>query len=143
MRQILLVTKPEPFMTSRYTLTNLRRAGLAAVLAMLVLPALVHAQTANRAWPYWGGRPSVNYAYPNYGNAYPAYGNNYANYPGYSGNSNGYPALWYPSVPELTRMPQGPPATNQGTEVPRSSAAAAPMTELITPPADRAGIAGA
>ena len=113
--------------------------GIGSFTIILLAAQLVHAQTANRAWPYWGGRPSVNYGYPNYGNAYPAYGNNYANYPGYSGNSNGYPALWYPSVPELTRMPQGPPATNQGTDAPRSSAAAAPMTELITPPADRAG----
>src|SRR5438093_10230775 len=78
--------------------------GIGSSTIILLAAQLVHAQTANRAWPYWGGRPSVNYGYPNYGNAYPAYGNNYANYPGYSGNSNGYPVQWYPSVPPAQEL---------------------------------------
>src|SRR5437899_8786783 len=52
--------------------------GIVSSTIILLAAQLLHAQTANPAWPYWGG------------NAYPAYGNNYPNYPGYSGYSNGY-----------------------------------------------------
>ena len=69
--------------------------GIVSSTIILLAAHLLHAQTANRAWPYWGGRSYPDYGYPNYDNAYPAYGNNYHNYPGYSGYSNGYAGNGY------------------------------------------------
>src|SRR5262249_22305628 len=73
---------------------------------------LVHAQTADPARAYSGGRAS--------------------------NSSNGYPALSLSSVPELTPypekpMPQGPPGQQL---LPPQSPMAAPMTEAITLPTD-------